>query len=281
MDWSDADIPEAWKRRWYLRIKDLVDNYEPDLLYTDGALPFEDYGMNLVAHHYNLSAKRHGGRTQAVYNSKRQEDCAAGTCVLDVERGVVDQIWPTAWQTDTCVGDWHYKKGIQYKSPKTVIDLLCDIVSRNGNLLLNFPLPNSGMPDADELHIVDEITKWMGVNSEGIYETRPWKLYGEGPSTMETKQQASFNEKNKKALGPSDVRFTTKGRDLYAFVMGWPEKQAVISSLAQGSGGKIANVELLGYGGKVEWTQGPDGLTVTLPPEKPSDYAVTLKVSWA
>jgi alpha-L-fucosidase len=281
LEWNDADIPESFKRHWYLRIKDLVDHYEPDLLYTDGAMPFESYGMNLVAHHYNLSAKRYGGRTQAIYNSKRQEDCAAGTCVLDVERGVVDKVWPTAWQTDTCVGDWHYKKGIQYKSPKTVVDMLCDIVSRNGNLLLNFPLPNSGMPDADELHIVAEITKWMSVNSEGIYGTRPWKIYGEGPSTTETKQQAAFNENKKKALGATDVRFTTKGRNLYAFVMGWPEKQAVVNSLGLGSAEKIGKVELLGRGEKLQFTQDASGLAVSLPAEQTSDYAVALKVSWA
>ncbi len=262
-------------------MKDLVDNYHPDLLYTDGALPFEEYGFNLVAHLYNSSAARNGGRANAIYNSKRKEDCANGTCVLDVERGVVDKIWPTAWQTDTCVGDWHYKKGIEYKTPKTVIDMLADIVSRNGNLLLNFPLPNSGMPDANELAIVAAITEWMNVNSEGIYATRPWKIFGEGPSTTTTKTETAFNEKNRNALTAQDVRFTTKGRNLYAFVMGWPEKQAVIKSLGQGSADKIANVELLGYSDHLKWAQTGAGLTIDLPDEKPSEHAVTFKVTWA
>ena len=106
------------------RIKDLVDQYQPDLLYTDGALPFEEYGLRLVSHQYNESARRNGGKVEAVYTSKRREDCEAGTCVLDVERGIVDKIWPNPWQTDTCVGEWHYKRGSKYKTPKTVIDML-------------------------------------------------------------------------------------------------------------------------------------------------------------
>ncbi len=281
LDWNDDDIPERWKLQWFRRIKDLVDKYEPDLLYTDGALPFEGYGLNLVAHLYNSNARRNGGRTQAIYNSKRQEDCAAGTCVLDVERGVVDKIWPAPWQTDTCVGDWHYKKNIQYKTPKTVIDMLCDIVSRNGNLLLNFPLPNSGMLDSAELQIVAGITQWMKVNSEGIYATRPWKIYGEGPSTTVVKSETAFNENKRTALTAEDIRFTTKGRVLYAFVMGWPSGPAVVKSLAQGSADKIANVQLLGHGAAVKWTQDQAGLNVHLPQERPSDHAITLKVTWA
>lgn len=282
LPWNEDGITEAWKQHWYARISDLVNSYEPDILYTDGALPFESYGMSVVANLYNLNAQKHGGKTQAVYNSKRPEDCATGTCVLDVERGVVDKIWPTAWQTDTCVGDWHYKRNIKYKSPKTVVDLLVDIVSRNGNLLLNFPLPASGMLDSDELQIVSEITKWMAVNSEGIYSTRPWKIYGDGPSTkLVAKPDAKFNEKNRKPLTAEDLRFTTKGKTLYAFMMGWPEGQANIRALGSNASpafGKVEHVELLGHKGKVKWTQAGDGLKIELPQEKPSDYAVTFKV---
>lgn len=277
--WDDQQIPESWKRHWFMRIKDLVDNYQPDLLYTDGALPFEEYGSSLVSHLYNLNAKRHGGKVEAIYTSKRQEDCQTGTCVLDVERGVVDRIWPNPWQTDTCVGNWHYKRDVKYKTPKTVIDMLVDIVSRNGNLLLNLPLPNSGELDSQELNILSEITKWMSVNSEGIYSTRPWKIYGEGPASN-VSADSKFNEKNRKDLTAQDVRFTTKGDTIYAFVMGWPKMETVISPLGVNSKqnpGKISNVELLGRG-KVEWRQEGEALRVQLPEAKPSDYAIALKV---
>ncbi|HEV2352992.1 MAG TPA: alpha-L-fucosidase, partial [Puia sp.] len=126
LDWNENGIPEAWKRHWFDRIKDLVDQYQPDLLYCDGHLPFEEYGENLLARFYNQSAAMHGGKTQAVYTSKRADDSAKGKaiCVFDVERGVVADIWPLAWQTDTCIGDWHYSRDMvgHYKTPKIVVD---------------------------------------------------------------------------------------------------------------------------------------------------------------
>lgn len=279
--------PERWKQQYFNRIKDLIDQHQPDLLYTDGAIPFDEYGLSLVAHHYNVSARRHGGRVEAVYTSKSREDCAQGTCALDLERGIVDKIWPEPWQTDTCIGNWHYKRGIRYKTPKLIVDMLVDIVSRNGNLLLNFPLPGSGELDPEEMRILSAFTEWMKVNSEGIYDTRPWKIYGTGPSTMpppERPGRMGFNERNRKDLTPEDVRFTSKGNMLYAFVMGWPEQQAVISALGAASDqnpGKIHNVELLGYGGKLTWAQEPTGLRIQLPAEKPSDFAVTFRIALA
>ncbi len=284
LDWNESGIPEWWKQRWYLRIKDLVDNYQPDLLYTDGALPFEDYGLSLVAHHYNLNAKRNGGKTQAIYTSKRREDAAQGACVLDVERGVVDKIWPTAWQTDTCIGNWHYKRGVQYKTPKMVIDMLVDIVSRNGNLLLNFPLPASGALDLEELNVLSGITEWMNINSEAIYATRPWKIFGQGPGTDASAQNSAFNESKRKDLTAADVRFTTKNGALYVFVMGWPEYKALIPPLAMNTElrvGKIQNVEMLGSSGKLDWSQDETGLSVVMPQQKPCDYAVVFRVAGA
>jgi len=240
-----------------------------------------------VANLYNLSAKLHGGQTQAVYTSKRPEDCTVGTCVLDIERGLANEIRPAPWQTDTCIGEWHYNREVYekhgYKSAKTVVDMLVDIVCQNGNLLLNFPLPNSGQLDPDELKVLARITDWMRVNSEGIYGTRPWKIYGEGPSTHAEKPGGEFNENKRQPLTAEDVRFTTKGNTLYAFVMGWPEKEATVKALGTASPqspGKIGNAELLGYPGRLTWSQEPTGLRVQLPAEKPSDYAITFKVTF-
>jgi alpha-L-fucosidase len=274
LQWGPEGIPYSWRQHWLLRIQDLVDQYQPDLLYTDGALPFEEFGLRLVSHHYNESAKRNGGKVEAVYTSKRREDCEVGTCVLDVERGIVDKIWPNPWQTDTCVGDWHYKRNQHYKSPKTVIDMLCDIVSRNGNLLLNFPLPNSGELDADERRILAEITDWMAVNSEGIHGTRPWKVFGEGPGTK-LKPDAAFNEGGRKDLTAEDIRYTTKGTTLYAFVMGSSAQEAVLRSVTD----KVDSVQLLGHQDPVRFTQDATGLRVTMPSVPPSKHAVTLKIT--
>jgi alpha-L-fucosidase len=288
LDWNENTIPETWKLHWFDRMKDLVDHYQPDLLYCDGQLPFEDYGLNLLAHHYNQNAAIHGGKTQAVYTSKRALDSVKGKaiCVFDVERGVVDDIWPLAWQTDTCIGDWHYNREMigHYKTPKMVVDMLVDIVSKNGNLMLNIPLPASGMPDSDELAVLDGITKWMAVNSEGIYGTRPWKQFGEGAVSAQAASAAaqeggqSFNESKRKDLTDTDVRFMTKGGVLYVFFMGWPVGGLVkIRALGWGSG-NIGGVELLGYG-KVEFKQDSDGLGVTLPGQKPCEHAYALKVT--
>jgi alpha-L-fucosidase len=282
--WNESNIPAWWKRHWYMRIKDLVDNYQPDLLYTDGDLPFEDYGLSLIAHLYNLSAKRSGGEVEAVYNSKRFQDAAEGVCVLDRERSVLDEISPTPWQTDTCIGEWHYKRGVAYKTPKRVIDMLVDIVSRNGNLLLNFPLPASGQLDLDEMNVLSEITKWMDVNSEAIHGTRPWKMFGEGPGTATSAEGGDFNENKRKDLTMDDVRFTTKGQVLYALTMGWPDYKSTFKPLALGTGlrvGKIQNVELLGFGGKLEWSQDQTGLSIIVPQQKPCDYAVAFKITGA
>ncbi|MGB7845577.1 MAG: alpha-L-fucosidase [Candidatus Acidiferrum sp.] len=194
LDWNEDGIPESWKAHWTQRITDLIDQAQPDYLYSDGALPFGERGLQMAAYLYNLSAQRNGGRTQAVYLSKRPEDCAVGTCVLDHERGVLDEISANPWQADTCIGNWHYARGIQYKSPKFVVDMLVDVVSRNGNLMLNFPLPNSGMLDDQELGILAEITDWMNVNGEAIYATRPGKIAGTGPSTKKSSSgDTNFN----------------------------------------------------------------------------------------
>ncbi len=276
LPWNQDGIPIEWQRQWYARIRDLVDRYQPDLLYTDGPLPFEQYGLSAVANLYNLSARRNGGVADAVYNSKRQEDCATGTCVLDVERGVVDGIWPNPWQTDTSVGDWHYRRSDTYKTPKQVLDLLIDIVSRNGNLLLNFPLPNSGALNAEEMRILDALTAFMDVNGEAIYGTRPWKTYGEGPSTIAaaSAEDAKFNESKRKALTNQDVRFTKKGDVLYAFIMGRPTGTLTVRNAPE----NVQDVRLLG-GPKLEWKHGSEGLQLTFPDNLPEAAAVCAKIS--
>jgi len=165
-----------------------------------------------------------------------------------------------------------------------VIDLLVDIVSRNGNLMLNFPLPARGELDIEERKVLAGITEWMGVNAEAIHGSRPWKVFGESPAAETPAQAASFNETKRKDLGTSDIRFTTKGETLYAFVMGWPEYQAAIRPLALHTAlrvRKIQNVELLGFDGKLEWSQDDSGLKVLTPPKKPCDHAVVFKVTGA
>jgi alpha-L-fucosidase len=259
-------------------------------MYTDGPIFFGDWGLSLMAHYYNVIAQKRGGSVEAVWANKGKDDCVKGTCLLDVERGVVDHIWDEPWQTDTCIGQWHYNKEATYKTPKIVIDMLVDIVSRNGNLLLNFPLPSDGMLDPKELAILEKITKWMSVNGEAIYGTRPWKIYGEGPEVTAVNaararaddhhNAAAFTETSRKPLTAADIRFTKKGATLYAFSMGRPEGKITLPALAQGgqySVGRIRNVELLGSKVKLNWTQDKLGLTIEGTPSL-SEYPTVFKI---
>jgi alpha-L-fucosidase len=276
--------PDRWKQQYFNRVKDLVDQHQPDLLYTDGGIPFEEYGLGTVAEVYNVSEMTHHGKNQAVYFSKTDKDCQTGTCSLDRERGILDGISPVPWQTDTCIGHWHYERGTKYKSGKNVVDMLVDIVSKNGNLLLNIPLPNSGQPDFVELEIIADITRWMKANSEGIYGTRPWKVYGEGPSTKVAAGGGGFNEGKKPKLGATDIRFTTKGSTIYAYAMGWPTGSFVIESLGLNSPqqpGNVLHVELLGTGQRMMFNQSVNGLTISPPAAKTSDIGYGFKISLA
>jgi alpha-L-fucosidase len=281
------DVP-AWKEMYFKRVKDLVDQHQPDMLYTDGHIQYEEFGLGTVAEIYNRAGVTNSGHTEGVYFSKGESDCTVGTCVLDRERGVADEIWPVPWQTDTCIGNWHYRDSKKYKSPKKVIDLLVDIVSKNGNLLLNFPLPASGELDSDEMRILQGITDWMAVNGEGIFATRPWTINGEGPGMkiVPNEKGQNFNEDKKADLGAKDLRFTTKGKILYAFVQGWPSGELAIQALGTASAqkpGKVVDVRLLGRDEPLKFVQAADGLRVTMAGQKPAtaDLGIAMRVTFA
>jgi alpha-L-fucosidase len=286
LDWDETNLTEAWKKHYFARIKDLLDQFEPDVVYCDGHIPFEEYGLGLVAHLYNLSARKNGGIADAIYTSKRPEDAEHSECVLDFERAVPDKIWPRPWQICTCVGGWHYdrrKLGGGYKTPKRVIDMLVDTVSRNGNLLLNFPLRNDGTLDSEELAILAGITAWMKTNGEGIYATRPWKIFGDGPrSHIKNDPKVKYNESLRQDFDEQDVRFTKKGDDLFAFVTGVPAREAVIPSLARSQAhvtGRIERVTLLGHGEPLKFTHDDSSLRIELPETKPSHHVLAFKIN--
>ena len=173
----------AFQQAWFRRIRDLVDSYQPDLLYSDGGLPFGEVGRSLVAHFYNRSIAR-SGKLDAVYTCK---DTGSGefhreASVQDVERGVLKGINPLPWQTDTSNGDWFFSETHGYKTSAQVITMLADIVSKNGNMLLNIvQYPDGSLPPESESLLAD-LAAWMKVNSPVIHGTRPWKIFGEGPT---------------------------------------------------------------------------------------------------
>jgi alpha-L-fucosidase len=261
---------------WYNRIRDLVDSYEPDLLYSDGGIPFGDVGRSLVAHLYNTSIARHG-KLEAVYNSK---DLGSGEFykevgVQDVERGVMHGINPLPWQTDTSNGDWFYSDNYNYKTADDVLAMLTDIVSKNGNMLLNVVLYADGSLPPESAKLLDELAPWMKVNGEAIHGTRPWKTYGEGPTEGAAGAFKEFTQ-----YTAADIRFTTRGETLYAITLGEPKGRVSITSLRAGNpheARKVKKVELLGAGA-LHFRQTAEALVVDLPERLPTRHASALRI---
>ena len=274
----------AFTRQWFLRCRDLIDSYRPDLVYFDNSgLPLGQAGLDIAAHYYNASMAWHGGKLEAVINAKVLPPERRAGVVEDVERGFRENIEPMPWQTDTCLGDWHYNRGLfdnhGYKSATTVIHRLCDIVSKNGNLLLSVPLRGDGTIDSDERKILEDIAAWMGRNDEAIHGTRPWRVYGEGPTRV---AGGMFSEGTSQPLSAEDIRFTAKDGALYAIALGWPRSGTLrIAALAQDSAlapGAIERVELVGAPGSVPFTRTRKGLELRLPDGLAGTPAVALKI---
>jgi alpha-L-fucosidase len=293
-DWDaskGASIPDAaYCNKFYNRTVDLINKYHPDLLYFDDTIlplyPISDVGLKIAAHYYNSNEALHDGQLQAVMLGKGLDPEQRKTMVWDIERGTSDRIEPLPWQTDTCIGSWHYKlstfENHRYKTADSVIHTLCDIVSKNGCLQLSIPVKGDGTIDSDEVAFLEEMAKWMDINKEAIFGTRPWAIYGEGPSTQTAVHAANFNEGKAKPLTSKDIRFTTHDDTLYAIAMGWPaDGKLTIKSLATGSShysGDMGDVHLLGVDEKLVCTRDENGLTVTLPDQKPCDHAFVLKI---
>jgi alpha-L-fucosidase len=297
-DWNPAkgsSVPDAaYLTKFFNRTKQLWDDYQPDMIYfDDDVLPLhgvtDEVGLNLAAHFYNSSIRRHG-RNEAVMNNKHLNDLQREAMVYDIERGKAAGILPLPWQTDTCIGSWHYDQSIfknhHYKSAASVVRMLADIVSKNGNLMLSVPLQRDGTPDTDEVKIVSDIGTWLKVNGDAIYATRPWKIYGEGPSTV-TAEKGQFDgqrDVQKKPFTAEDIRFTQSkdGRTLYAIVLEFPTNGLVtLQSLASHSTywpGRIGSVRLLGTSGKLKFTRDESGLHVALPEKPAGSIAFALKI---
>ncbi len=282
----------SYVKNFYDRTRDLIDQHDPDLLYFDNSLlPLGWGGMNIGSYFYNHNLKTHGGKMEAILNIKNVPDRLAKAVIADYERGLTSGIMQYPWQSETCIGDWHYNRALYdkageyggYLPPRDVIHWLVDTVSKNGTFILNIPGKPDGTIDAKEIAVLDKITDWMQVNGEAIYATRPWKISGEGPNTVKS---GSFEGNSVSKLGEKDIRFTRNKANnvIYAIVLGWPTEPVLVKALgASGSNspGKVGHVQLLGTDERVSWKQMPDGLRVELPKGyRPStDFAAALKVS--
>ncbi len=280
--------------KFYNRTVDLINKYQPDLIYFDDTTlplwPVSDAGLKIAAHFYNTNLKKPGAAGAGVLFGKVLTEDQRKALVWDIERGVPNTILPFPWQTDTCIGGWHYSRGEyernRYKSAKTVIHMLADIVSKNGNLLLNIPVRGNGSIDEKEVKVVEGIATWMEVNKESILATRPWKTFGEGPAGAGNALSAQgFNEGKGKPFTAEDIRYTTSkdGKTLYAIVCGLPSGPVALKSLGKTAAlldRPIAKVEQLGSTETLIWSLGADALSVTPASAKPaSDAAIVFKIA--
>jgi len=293
-NWGNGVPPpsEAYCKKFYKRTIELIDKYNPELVYFDDTVlpfhPINDIGLHIAAHLYNKSIKDNGKLT-GVITGKILDEQQRKCMIWDIERGQSNQIEPLPWQTDTCIGAWHYDRRIYdndgYKSAKTVIHTLADVVSKNGNLMLNIPVRGNGTIDDKERKIVESIGEWMAINGEGIYATRPWKVFGEGPALQSEAplRAQGFNEGKGKPLGAQDFRFTRKGDTLYAIMLGWPENgTALVKKLAKDTAaGTVKSVQLLGIPSKLSFEQTKEGLKIEVPDPGALKEAFVFKIEGA
>ena len=266
---------------WLARTCELVDKYHPQLVWFDWWIEQPSFALYLkqfAAYYYNRGAQWNRG---VAINFKHQS-FPAEAAVFDIERGQLEDTSPRFWQTDTSVikNSWGYVAERSYKTAGQIVGDLVDIVSKNGALLLNIgPKPDGTIPDEEEA-ILLEIGRWMAVNGEAIYDTRPWKVYGEGPTQVGV---GSFTDTKRQVFTGRDVRFTAKGNALYAILLAWPETgEATIQSLASGLRlytDEIGSVTLLGAKEPLKWSCTARGLKVKLPAGKPCDHAHVLRIS--
>ncbi len=282
----------AYTAKWFNRTRDLLDKYQPDLLYFDDSrLPLGPAGLNIAAHFFNANQRWHGGQQHGVITSKGLSLDQQKAVVNDLERTMTPDLLRIPWQKDLCIGAWHYSDDryrTGYHKPREMINLLVDVVSKNGTFLLNIPLPGSGQIDDKAGAFLDEMTKWMDVNSECIYGTRPWVIYGEGPSVKNDATARDGTVPPPRGIGGNhtaeDIRFTAKGGVLYAIAMGRPDSRFVtIRALAANSPhfpGEIGAVQVLGSTGNLAYSRDESGMTIAMPPVSGSyDYAVAFKIT--
>jgi alpha-L-fucosidase len=270
----------AFIRSWVARQRDLITKYRPDMVYFDNyGLPLGLYGLEATAEYYNASLGWRG--ELPVVNGKRLDDRQRKGIVETVERGFSDALRPEPWQTDTCIGDWHYNRARyvdhSYVPAAAVIQRLVDVVSKNGNLLLSIPQRGDGSIDSDERAILHSLAAWMAVNGEAVFGTRPWRLYGEGPTAV---HGGMHGEGQARPWTAGDIRFTTRDGTLYAFALDWPD-DGVLTVRALGTGAArgavVERVQLMG-GDALPFRQTADALVVNLPAGRPTAFVPALRL---
>ena len=285
-EWIETPPPNDphFTALWAARQRDLVDRYKPDMVYFDNyGLPLGQTGLDATAYYYNASMRWRG--ELPVVNGKRLPVEQRRGITDTVERGFSDELRVEPWQTDTCIGDWHYNRrrfeDHSYVPAKNVIQRLCDVVSKNGNLLLNIPVRADGTIDADERGILAEIGAWTGVNGEAIFGSRPWTRYGDGPTVV---SGGMHGEAGARPWTAQDIRFTIRQGVLYAIALDWPGDGVVrVRSLGRRAldGRAVERVEMLGGDAPLTFRQTDDELAITLPDRRATAFVPAFRIRGA
>ena len=278
-DWTY--VSKEYADDWLARNAEIVRKYEPDIMYFDwwiGQPDARKHVAKFASFYYNHAASQ--GKVPVInYKDSALEEHSG---VLDIERGQLSAIRPLYWQTDTSISNksWGYIENDNFKSAQTVIHQLVDIVSKNGNLLVNIGPRSDGTIPEQVQAILRDIGSWLKVNGDAIYGTRAWTKSGEGPTAI---VEGTFHDADTKAFTPQDFRFTTKGNLLYVIELGWPDSgEAVIHTLSEAalSGQDIVSLTLLGQGSPLTYQLKSDGLHIQLPPHKVGNYAHSFKIEF-
>jgi alpha-L-fucosidase len=265
---------------WLGKLQEVIDNYQPDLIWFDSWLNEidETYQKRFLAHYFNRASE--WGKDVVV--TCKQRDLPLEVAIEDFEKGRADKLTEEAWITDDTIsfGSWCYTEDLKIKPTREVLHVFIDIVSKNGQLLLNISPKADGTIPEDQQQVLLEIGAWLDRFGEAIYDTRPFTVYGEGPTQME---KGGHFVRTGLEYTPEDIRYTRKGKTVYAIVLGWPGDGEKVRMEALGEEAsdnplEVKSVTLLGANESVKWRQRNDELVVTCPDAKPHDMAVVFKI---
>ena len=276
---GDSVSKEWLAKTWWPRTKEIIDKYQPDILWFDFYLDrpeFVPYHKKLAAYMYNSGIKR-GKDVVLQTKNFNFESYPKGTHMFDLERSKSDKILDEYWQTDTSIGknSWYYAKNWIPKTSQELIADLVDIVSKNGCLLLNIGPKKDGTIPEDQKKTLLDIGKWLKLNGEAIYGATYWKVFGEGPTKA---TQGHLAESKDKKFTSEDIRFTQNNGNLYAFSLVPPANGKLVIKYLNSANINIKSIELLGYKGKVKFIQSAKGTIITLPKDLDLNYTLVFKI---
>jgi len=272
---------EQFLDMWESKLLEVIDKYQPDLMWFDSWLDEipDEYKTSYLAYYFNKA----GEWGKEVVVTFKQDDLPREIGVEDYEKGRTNELTDYVWLTDDTIsrGSWCYTEDLQIKGTAEVLHTLIDIVSKNGQLLLNIsPKVDGTIPD-NQRQVLLGIGKWLQDYGEAIYETRPFVDFGEGPTLLE---KGGHFVRMKGGYTPQDIRYTRKSETVYAIILGWPgeNEQVVMAIFGKDNKAKdvvVTDVSMLGTDEKIKWQRQDTGLIVTTPAKKIDDMAIVFKLS--